>query len=206
MRRMVRLAVMLSICIAGSARAAEPAAEYSSEEFVKAILSGPQPCPKGRTAEACEANPKTRRFSLASPAPTPAAAPRPARLASAPHPVAPRRQGKLSSADVLVTFALGSAEITPQGQANLHSIAQGLNTAALAAVSFEVAGFTDVTGSMESNKLLSQRRAEAVKAYLVSLNVPPTRLNTAGYGADHLIDPADPASEANRRVELHRLN
>jgi hypothetical protein len=27
-----------------------------------------------------------------------------------------------------------------------------------------------------------------------------------GYGPDHLIDPTDPTSEANRRVELHRLN
>ena len=69
-----------------------------------------------------------------------------------------------------------------------------------------MAGFTDVTGSAETNRLLSQRRAEAVRTYLVGLSVQPQRLTTAGYGADHLIDPADPTSEANRRVELHRLN
>jgi OOP family OmpA-OmpF porin len=63
-----------------------------------------------------------------------------------------------------------------------------------------------VTGSPATNKTLSQHRAEAVNSYLVSLNVPPGRLTAQGYGPDHLIDPAEPTSEANRRVELHRLN
>jgi|GEM_PF-5977015 len=205
MRAIGRLALLLSVCVAGQAGAAPPDPEYSANEFVKAILSGPQACPKGRTLEACEANPKTRRFTLATEGPGEAAAPRRARMIAGAH-GAGVRPAKLSSADVLVTFALGSAEITAQGQANLHSIAQGLNTPALASVSFEVAGFTDVTGSAETNRLLSQRRAEAVRTYLVGLSVQPQRLTTAGYGADHLIDPADPTSEANRRVELHRLN
>lgn len=205
MRAIGRLALLTSLLVVGTARAAPPP-DYSPNEFVKAILSGPQPCPKGRSLEACEANPKTRRFTLATSDAADAAAPRRARLAGSSHAAGGSHPTRLSAADVLVTFALGSAEITEQGQANLHSIAQGLNTPALAGVSFEVAGFTDVTGSAETNKALSQRRAEAVKAYLVSLNVQASRLSTAGYGADHLADPADPTSEANRRVELHRQN
>jgi outer membrane protein OmpA-like peptidoglycan-associated protein len=205
MRGLGRLALLMSVLLAGAARAAPPA-EYSSDDFVKAILSGPQPCPKGRTMEACEANPKTRRFTLATSDAADPAAPRRAHLVGSSHAAGGGHPTKLSAADVLVTFALGSAEITEQGQANLHSIAQGLNTPALAGVAFEVAGFTDVTGSVETNKALSQRRAEAVKTYLVALNVQASRLNTMGYGADHLADPIDPTSEANRRVELHRQN
>jgi outer membrane protein OmpA-like peptidoglycan-associated protein len=205
MRAIGRLALLMSVLVVGRAHAAPPA-EYSPNDFVKAILSGPQPCPKGRTLEACEANPKTRRFTLATSDAADAASPRRARLAGASHASGGAHPARLSAADVLVTFALGSAEITEQGQANLHSIAQGLNTPALAGVAFEVAGFTDVTGSVETNRALSQRRADAVKAYLVSLNVQASRLSTAGYGADHLADPTDPTSEANRRVELHRQN
>lgn len=206
--RVAGLAVLLFwACAAGSA-GAQTAPDYSADEFVKAILSGPKPCPKGTSVEKCEANPKTRRFTLAAP------------LASAP---APRRQAtrakadpmmmslivqpaKVTAADVLVTFAKGSAEITPQGQANLRSIATGLNKPALAELEFEVAGFTDVSGPYALNRALSLARAEAVKTYLAALSVNPARLTTVGYGPEHLINPADPTSEANRRVELHRLN
>jgi OmpA-OmpF porin, OOP family len=198
--RVIGLAVVaFSVCVAAAGAAQEPAPQYSSDDFVRAILSGPMPCPKGVSLQACEANPKTRRFSLATSAD--AAGPRrPAHTAGAAH------TAKLSSRDVLVTFALGSAQITPQGQVNLGSVAEGLNRPALASVSFEVAGFTDVTGSPDTNLTLSQRRAEAVKSYLVGHNVSAVRLTTAGYGSDHLADPADPTSEANRRVELHRQN
>jgi outer membrane protein OmpA-like peptidoglycan-associated protein len=199
MRNLATVALAFALCGAASAGAAEPPAQYSSDEFVRAILSGPLPCPKGVSQQTCEANPKTRRFSLGTPTET-SAAKRPV------HVIAPARPPKVTSQDVLVTFAVGSAEITPQGQANLRSVAIGLNQPALAEVAFEVAGFTDVTGRPETNLVLSQQRAQAVKTYLVSQKVAAARLNTAGYGSEHLADPSDPASEANRRVELHRQN
>ncbi|WP_293906883.1 OmpA family protein [Phenylobacterium sp.] len=210
--RITGLVTLLACVVAvGSANAQGARADYSADDFVKAILTGPQPCPKGMSAESCEANPKTRRFSLAGPSPSGSApAHRPAE--AKPQRGAPRlmsalaQPAKLTPADVLVTFAKGSAEITPQGQANLQSIAAGLNKPALVALQFEIAGFTDVSGSAVLNKALSQQRADAVKAYLTSLSVSPSRLMAVGYGPDHLIDPADPTSEANRRVELHRLN
>lgn len=215
--KLVAIAACLSF--AGTAHAQGVQPEYSADDFVKAILSGPQPCPKTSTLEQCEANPKTRRFTIARPDKPPEPR-RSATFTSAPVDTKSRRDKekrplvmklfakpqKVTSSDVLVTFATGSAEITPQGQANLNSIAAGLNKPALAALSFEVAGFTDVTGNAAFNRRLSQRRAEAVKSYLVTMNVNPSRLATAGYGSDHLADPDQPASEANRRVELHRLN
>ena len=204
------LASLASVLLVGSASAQGVTPDYSADEFVKAILKGPQPCPKSMSAESCEANPKTRRFTLAKPAtPRP---PRPAEAASAfqARPVmlmaAIAKPKSLSSADVLVTFATASAEITPQGQANLRSIAAGLNRPALSPIAFEVAGFTDATGAATYNQSLSLRRAEAVRAFLVSVAVNPARLTAVGYGSDHLMDPEDPASEVNRRVELHRAN
>jgi outer membrane protein OmpA-like peptidoglycan-associated protein len=185
--------------------------DYSPDDFVKAILTGPQPCPPGKSLEACEANPKTRRFSLATQkpsAPANAAAPQTARTLASNSglPKAPPRPRTVTSANILVTFATGSAEITPAGQANLKSVAAGLNRPALAALHFEVAGYTDVTGAADLNADLSRRRAEAVKTYLAALSVDPSRLVTVGYGAEHLANPGDPTAEENRRVELHRLN
>ena len=206
------VAIVLWACAAGSAGAQAIAPDYSADEFVKAILAGPKPCPKDMSLEKCEANPKTRRFTLAAPLSN---APPPRRQGSQQTKVdraAPRammmtaERPKVTAADVLVTFAKGSAEITPRGQANLRSIATGLNKPALAEVEFEVAGFTDVSGPYALNRALSLARAEAVKTYLSALNVNAKRLTAVGYGPEHLIDPADPTSEANRRVELHRLN
>ena len=210
MRNIGLIASIAGVLLVGPAGAQGVTPDYSADEFVKAILKGPQACPKGMSAEGCEANPKTRRFTLAKPVAPRASRPVETARPSQARPVmlmaAIARPKSLSSADVLVTFATASAEITPQGQANLRSIAAGLNRPALSPIAFEVAGFTDATGAIAYNKGLSLRRAETVRAFLVSLAVDPARLTAVGYGPDHLMDPEDPASEANRRVELHRAN
>ena len=204
MRVLISSVVTLVFASSGAAFAG-PAPDYSPDEFVRAILSGPAPCPADKTLEACEANPKTRRFNLPSAhhvsAPVASSAPAASSTAA---PARPRRA--VSSSDVLVTFATGSADITPQGKENLRSVAAGLMTAALAPIRFEIAGYTDASGKPEANADLSQRRAKAVKAFLVSLNVPESRLAPIGYGSEHLLHPDEPVSEGNRRVELHRLN
>jgi OOP family OmpA-OmpF porin len=68
----------------------------------------------------------------------------------------------------------------------------------------EVAGHTDSVGTEEYNLELSQRRAEAVRAYLVDKEVPADRLTAKGYGES--MPEADNATEEgrarNRRVEL----
>ena len=213
MRISLALAAVVLLGSASVAGAAPPAAQYSPDDFVRAILTGPQPCPAGRSIEDCEANPKTRRFSLVH-APSQAQQPAPPPVAAAPAahgrrhapPPPPRPKPVVTSTDTLVTFALGSAEITPQGKANLRSAAAGLNKDVLAPLNFEVAGFTDVVGTPEQNMALSQRRADAVKAYLISVGVAETRLTPKGYGMGHLAFPDQPHAEGNRRVELHRLN
>jgi len=66
----------------------------------------------------------------------------------------------------------------------------------------EVGGHTDSSGNARTNQLLSEKRAQAVKAYLVAKGVDPDRLDAVGYGPNEPI--ADNATEegraANRRI------
>ncbi|MDD3651425.1 OmpA family protein [Immundisolibacter sp.] len=70
--------------------------------------------------------------------------------------------------------------------------------------SFEIAGHTDAIGSEQYNLRLSQRRAEAVRDYLVQKGADPSRMTAVGYGESQPVaDNATAAGRAqNRRVEL----
>ncbi|HXB44938.1 MAG TPA: OmpA family protein [Puia sp.] len=65
-------------------------------------------------------------------------------------------------------------------------------------------GYTDTTGTPRSNLVLSQKRANAVKKYLLTKGIPLGRVSAFGHGQENPI--ADNRSEAgraaNRRVEL----
>jgi OOP family OmpA-OmpF porin len=75
-------------------------------------------------------------------------------------------------------------------------------------VRVEIGGHTDSTHTNAHNQALSEKRARAVAAYLVSKGVKPGQLTTKGYGEDSPIaDNATPQGRAkNRRVEMKRLN
>lgn len=71
---------------------------------------------------------------------------------------------------------------------------------------FRIEGHTDSIGGRDYNLELSLRRAEAVKAWLVTnLQIDPARIETIGFGPDQLIVPADKSvdeQQPNRRVEI----
>ena len=71
-----------------------------------------------------------------------------------------------------VTFASGRATLTPDARTILDRVAESLVNAK--DVSVEVQGYTDNTGSRETNVRLSGERAEAVRAYLITKGVPGT--------------------------------
>jgi outer membrane protein OmpA-like peptidoglycan-associated protein len=100
-------------------------------------------------------------------------------------------------------FGRNSAELTAEAKRRLDVVAIALNDAELANANLVVSGHTDVSGAYDRNLLLSQRRAEAVKAYLVSAHdVAPARLKAVGRGPNELLDEAHPQSPVNRRVQL----
>jgi OOP family OmpA-OmpF porin len=68
-----------------------------------------------------------------------------------------------------------------------------------------VEGHTDWIGSDAYNQGLSERRANAVQAYLIEQGISPSRLSTSGYGESRPISSNETREgrALNRRVELH---
>ena len=69
--------------------------------------------------------------------------------------------------DVQIFFAFDSADIEPEALTSLNELGKALSNPALGHATFLIAGHTDAKGSEDYNLALSQRRAEAVKAFLV---------------------------------------
>jgi peptidoglycan-associated lipoprotein len=70
-----------------------------------------------------------------------------------------------------------------------------------------VEGNCDERGTVEYNLALGQKRADATKAYLVTLGVDATLLDTVSYGKERPIDPGhnEAAWAKNRRAHLEPL-
>ncbi len=106
-----------------------------------------------------------------------------------------------------VNFRVGSATLLPDAKAQLDTIA----TKAMNAKGYviEVLGYTDATGSIEANRRLSQRRADAVVRYLVENHNIPLRRIITPYGLGEAQAVADNKSRQgraqNRRVEVKIL-
>lgn len=109
----------------------------------------------------------------------------------------------LPQINVQIQFRLNSAIIDPASYGTLGSIADALHNPVLHGYKFIVTGNTDVTGTRAINLKLSQARADAVVDALATVfNVSPNRLEAVGLGEEVLLDPKNPTSAINRRVQI----
>jgi outer membrane protein OmpA-like peptidoglycan-associated protein len=107
------------------------------------------------------------------------------------------------SVDIEINFPFSSADIGPAAVPAVSALGRALSSPELKGGTFLVAGHTDAVGSYASNQDLSERRAEAVKRYLVTnFQIPAATLVTAGYGKTKLKNESDPNAAANRRVQI----
>lgn len=103
----------------------------------------------------------------------------------------------------IFTFDQGSAAIKPSTDATLLEIARTVKTRSRTFV--DVLAHTDSTGSVQGNKILSDRRAAAVAAYLAGHGVSRARLASLGLGASvplYRPDVNEDQRAANRRIEI----
>lgn len=101
-----------------------------------------------------------------------------------------------------VLFSTGQADLKPGAAERLNKLAAFMLKYPDRGVVIE--GHTDSTGSAATNQALSERRANAVKAYLISQGVPAASITTIGKGKDVPVADNTTASgrQANRRVEI----
>lgn len=188
----------LALSLVFVATSATQAADPSKEDLVKSLT-----CKPGQ--EACEAPPPPgshrRGFS-----------PPPARRGITFEPFTEEgrknldeaaKTGKLPSADLEVYFDYDKADVTELARKSLGPLGEALNDPKLIENRFIVIGHTDAKGGDAYNQALSERRAAAVKAFLVrSFGIAPERLVSYGRGKSALKNASDPWAAENRRVQV----
>lgn len=108
----------------------------------------------------------------------------------------------VASKDVHINFETGSATISTSSFSILNDIYSSTITAE--GLKLGVYGHTDNTGNPEGNRQLSERRAEAVRDYLVKKGIPSQRIEVQGFGADQPVaeNTTDAGRAKNRRVQI----
>ena len=101
-----------------------------------------------------------------------------------------------------VLFDTGKYTLKPNTQVSLAKVATILEL--YQGIKVQVEGYTDATGSPQTNQKLSENRADAVKDFMVNNGVPQDNITAQGYGAtDFVADNKTAAGrQQNRRVEL----
>ncbi|MBT8305293.1 MAG: OmpA family protein [Bacteroidia bacterium] len=103
--------------------------------------------------------------------------------------------------DLNINWDLGSATLTPAARAEIDA---KLLPVLKDGVSVEIASHTDSRGSKESNRSLSERRAQAVSNYLISKGINSSRIVSNGYGEGRLLNRCSDGVSCTERE--HREN
>jgi len=104
-----------------------------------------------------------------------------------------------------VNFDFGKDTLRPESKAKLDTAVDIMTKHS--SVRVEISGHTDSVGGRDANMDLSQRRADAVKRYLVEKGIAADRIETRGAGPDEPIDSnkSDSGRAKNRRIEFKVL-
>lgn len=107
------------------------------------------------------------------------------------------------SGPFMVFFDLNDSMIYPSGAAILDNVAELYANCGNRQVT--VAGYDDRSGTTKHSMIMSQERADAVRAYLIARGIPKANIVTHAFGESQpLIETKDGVKEPqNRRVEIN---
>ncbi len=109
--------------------------------------------------------------------------------------------------DLEVNFEYNSATIGAKAMEDLTKLGAALRDPRLKDAVVVLAGHTDGKGADAYNQDLSERRADAVKQFLVSkFSLPADNLVAVGYGKERLKNTANPLAAENRRVQVVNMS
>ena len=109
--------------------------------------------------------------------------------------------------DLDIQFDFNSAEIRPSSLPEVQTLGHALSDPSLKGSTFVVAGHTDAIGGETFNQDLSERRADAIKRYLIeNYGIAGSNLVAVGYGKDRPKDPNAPMDPINRRVQVVNMD
>lgn len=192
----------------------KPPSDAGAASTPQAAKAGEEPKKEAATTEPATSPPskgpgdeKPREASITGPGDKPAATAAPqteAKPELSPEKVVEKAERKqLPSVDLEVQFEFDSAGLTPQAIETLTPLGHALSDARLADGAFLIAGHTDAKGTFDYNLRLSQRRAEAVRRFLIeNFKIEPERLVAKGFGERHLKVAQSPRAAENRRVQI----
>ncbi|QJR15552.1 OmpA family protein [Usitatibacter palustris] len=167
-----------------------PVRDASGNCIQSSGISHPDCMPKAAPAPAAPASPASPASPAAPAAPAPAAKPAPASV----------RQAVVIQADALFDF--DKAVLRPDGKKNIDDALAKLRGVDLEMVI--ATGHTDSVGSDAYNQKLSERRAAAVKDYLVSKGIASAKVTTIGKGESQPVatNKTGEGRQKNRRVDI----
>ena len=116
----------------------------------------------------------------------------------------PKTEAKILS-DTLVLFDFGKYDLRPESVALLDALSNEIKN--LKKIRVEVTAHTDSIGSIQNNEILSQNRADAVKAFLVANGIPDSIITAQIYGeaAPVAKNDSDAGRQQNRRATVKVL-
>lgn len=107
------------------------------------------------------------------------------------------------SMDFEVYFPFDSAELTPLARRDLAALGTALSSEDLQPYRYLIAGHTDAVGQASYNQSLSERRAAAVRMFLIeTFPIWPNRIVSIGFGQERPKVASQPRAAVNRRVEV----
>ena len=102
------------------------------------------------------------------------------------------------------SFSVGSADLPALLRRQLDVFAEVLRGKRGSKQTVRIEGHADASGAKDANRTLSQRRADAVRQYLVRNGADEAMLQAVGLGAEHPKLAGNPFAAENRRVEIGR--